>query len=147
MRMRWRIILPIIGLLLFALEAYDSNRDWQVQPLPRRYYWWSFIRLDANPLSRRPFPEPEQLRDGNGTTWHIRSKIVDPGYMADFIFLSGLPAFMASAVVLSALSRFGASQVWTFMISTPILLFAWYYFLGWLLDRWRRRSPRVTVNT
>jgi hypothetical protein len=58
-----------------------------------------------------------------------------------------LPAFLASMIVTAALSRLGVSQVLTFMISTPTLLFAWYYFLGWLPDRWRRNSPRKFVNT
>jgi hypothetical protein len=32
----------------------------------------------------------------------------------------------------------------TFMVSMPILLFAWYYFAGWLLERWSSRvgTPR-----
>ncbi|HKW63690.1 MAG TPA: hypothetical protein VJN89_14160 [Candidatus Acidoferrum sp.] len=131
--------MPAVGLLLFALEAWESNRDSQFQPSPRRYYWWSFIQLDSDPLNRRPHPQDQG--------WDLPYKIVDPGYLANFIYLSGLPAFAASALVLRALSRLGVSQALTFFISAPILLFTWYYFLGWLLDRWRRKTPREVVNT
>jgi hypothetical protein len=50
-------------------------------------------------------------------------------------------------VITAALSRLGISQVLTFMFSRPILLFAWYYFLGWLLDQWRQKPKRASVNT
>jgi hypothetical protein len=32
------------------------------------------------------------------------------------------------------------------MVSMPILLVAWFYFLGWLLDRWsdRRQNAKHT---
>ena len=138
----WRLILPTIGLLLFGLETYESYREWQVQHSPGRYFWWSFIQLDSDPLSRHP-----RLLKQNNAGWDLRYKIVDPGYLANTSFLSGLPAFLASAVVFRGLSHFGVSQVLSFMISTPILLFAWYYFLGWLVDRWRGRRNRRIVNT
>lgn len=144
MRMRWRVILPAVGLLLFALEAYESNRDFRVHLSPNRYLWWSSIRLDSDPLNRDPRSREEGGENSAG--WNGPDKIVDPGYLANASFFSGLPAFLASMVITAALSRLGVSQVWTFMISTPTLLFAWYYFLGWLLDRWRRKSPREPVN-
>ncbi|HEV2195628.1 MAG TPA: hypothetical protein VGR55_08600 [Candidatus Acidoferrum sp.] len=143
--MRWRLLLPTLGLLLFALEVYDSNRDWKVHASPSRYTWWASIRLDSHPLNRDPrFCD---INAENSARWNGPLKIVDPGYLANASFFSGLPAFLASMVITAALSRLGISQIWTFMVSAPILLFAWYYFLGWLLDRWRGRSPRVTVNT
>jgi|SRR5215472_7520017 len=135
--MRWRLILPALGLLLFAAEAYESNRDWNIQSSPHRYVWWSFIRLDSDPLNR------SIRKDKAG--WDLPYQIVDPGYLANASLLSGLPVFVASAFIMAGLSRLGVSQVLTFMISTPVLLFAWYYFLGWLLDRWRARR-RVVNN-
>ena len=92
-------------------------------------------------------PRSRGVNAENRARWNGPLKIVDPGYLSNVSFFSGVPAFLASMVIAAALSRLGISQVLTFMISTPILLFAWYYFLGWLLDRWRRRSPPVTVNT
>ena len=142
--MRCRIILPMIGLLLFALEAWESNRDWRARPSPSRHFWWASIRLDSDPLNRDP-----RSREGgeNGAGWNGPLKIVDPGYLAIASLFSGLPAFLVSIVVTAALGRFGISRVWTFMISTPILLFSWYYFLGWPLDRRRRKPKRAFVNT
>lgn len=143
--MRWRVILPTLGLLLFVLEVYDSNRDWKIHASPSRYTWWASIRLDSDPMNRDP--RSRGINAENRARWDGPLKIVDPGYLANVSFFSGVPAFLASMVITAALGRLGISQVLTFMISTPILLFAWYYVLGWLLDRWRRRSPRVTVNT
>jgi len=54
--------------------------------------------------------------------------------------LSALPAFIASLVIVTVLGRFGVSQVASFMVSMPLLLAAWYYFVGWRIDR--RRSKR-----
>jgi hypothetical protein len=141
--MRWRLILPTIGLLLFAGETCSSYREWQVQPSPGRYFWWASIRLDSDPLNRDP--RSREVGGESSARWNGPYKIVDPGYLANASFFSGLPAFLAGMVVTAALSRFGVSQVLSFMISTPILLLAWYYFLGWLLDR-RRREHRV-VNS
>jgi hypothetical protein len=31
---------------------------------------------------------------------------------------------------------FGMNQILSFMISMPLLIFGWFYFVGWLLDRW-----------
>jgi hypothetical protein len=33
------------------------------------------------------------------------------------------------------LSNLGIDEVLTFMVSMPILIFAWYYLVGWLIDR------------
>lgn len=143
--MRWRLFLPTLGLLLFALEAWESNREWRIRPSPSRYSRWASIRLDSDPLNRDP--RSRDVSAQNRARWEGPLKIVDPGYLANASFFSGLPAFLSSMVVAAALSRLGVSQVLTFMISTPILLFAWYYLLGRLLDRWRRKSQRGPVNT
>jgi hypothetical protein len=38
----------------------------------------------------------------------------------------------------------GISQVSSFMFLMPVLIFAWYYLIGWLLDRWiSKRSQRL----
>jgi hypothetical protein len=37
------------------------------------------------------------------------------------------------------LARLGVSEVFGFLSLVPALMFAWYYFLGWLVDRLRRR--------
>lgn len=56
MRMRWRMILPLFGLILFTLVSYHS---FFVRPIKGsgRYQWWSGIRLDSDPLEKRPRPQ------------------------------------------------------------------------------------------
>ncbi|MGB9465504.1 MAG: hypothetical protein WBR10_10350 [Candidatus Acidiferrum sp.] len=50
--------------------------------------------------------------------------------------MSAIPAFVVEAVVIGGLGRIGINEIWGFMISMPLLIFAWYYFVGWLIDRW-----------
>jgi len=136
MRMRWRIILPTIGLLLFGGETYFSYRQWQMERSPGRYFWWSSYRLDSDPLNHH-FPP----RERSNTEWDLH-EIAHPGWMAISSVLSGLPAFLLSKLIVAALSRLGVSQVLSFMIFTPILLLVWYYFLGWLEDSRKAKTER-----
>ena len=53
------------------------------------------------------------------------------------LILSGLPAFAVGKIIVGGLGRLGINQIWSFLISMPLLLFTWYYFLGWLVDRWK----------
>lgn len=62
--------------------------------------------------------------------------------MARVLGLSALPAFLVGGVVTNSLARLGVSEVSSFMVSMPILIFTWYYFVGCLLDRWRRTGLR-----
>jgi hypothetical protein len=64
---------------------------------------------------------------------------VEPGWLARFLMLSALPAFLVGLGIVHGLSRVGVSQVSSFMISMPLLILAWFYFVGWLLDRRTRR--------
>jgi hypothetical protein len=41
------------------------------------------------------------------------------------------------------LSKAGLDEVLTFMVSMPILLFVWYYFVGWLIERWGYRRAQA----
>jgi hypothetical protein len=55
--------------------------------------------------------------------------------------ISALPAFVLGGFVVGALGRLGINQVSSFMLVMPVLISAWYYFTGWLFDRWiRKRS-------
>jgi hypothetical protein len=67
---------------------------------------------------------------------------VDPGLLAEVLMLSALPAFAVVAFVVARLGRFGLSEVSSFMVSMPLLIFAWHYAVGWLIDRWRSRQLR-----
>jgi high-affinity Fe2+/Pb2+ permease len=64
---------------------------------------------------------------------------IDPGWLVKGLVLTALPAFLAGAGIVRGLGRVGFNEVWTFMISMPPLISAWFYFIGWLLDRWRTK--------
>jgi hypothetical protein len=136
MRMRWRLILPVIGLLFFTLESYHS---FYLNPFKGsgRYHWWSAIRLDSDPFEKRSRPPSRQGPSGPAGPVSFDEHIawVHAGWLARTLTLSALPAFMIGMVIVSALSNLGVSEVTSFMISMPLLIFAWYYFVGWLLDR------------
>jgi hypothetical protein len=51
MRKRWRVVLPVIGIILFSVVSYHSLRV--DRETPSRYFWWSSIRLDSDPSNRR----------------------------------------------------------------------------------------------
>jgi hypothetical protein len=75
---------------------------------------------------------------------------VEPGWLVKCLVLSALPAFLLEAVILNVLGPLGINQVWSFMISMPILIFAWFYFVSWLVDRWifqRRHQVRQACLT
>jgi hypothetical protein len=57
-----------------------------------------------------------------------------------------LPAFALGAVIVGLGSRVGISEFATFMVSVPVLICAWLYFAGWLVDRWRdKRRARNSL--
>ncbi len=68
--------------------------------------------------------------------------LVDPGWLAKFLMLSALPAFVVGGLAVGGLGRLGFSQVSSFMFLMPVLIFAWYYVVGWLLDRWSHKHLR-----
>jgi hypothetical protein len=127
--MRWRLVLPVIGLVLFAGVTYRSLSIHRALGSPSRYFWWSSIRLDSDPLDKKP-------RSPVSTGWEFRYIWVDPGRVDKLLVASALPAFAAGAIVVSGLGRLGTSEVSSFMISVLLFIFAWYYFLGWLIYRW-----------
>ena len=47
-----------------------------------------------------------------------------------------LPAFAISVLIVSGLGHLGINEIWSFLISLPLLIFAWLYFVGRLIDRW-----------
>ena len=146
MRVRLKIALPIIGLVLFGAESYRSFRaDRELERTPGRYFWWSSIRLDSEPANERK-KDMTSCKDAqeNCTHWELREEWVDPGLGAAFLMASAFPAFFIGWFLVGGLGKLGVSQVSSFMLVMPVPIFAWYYFIGWLLDgwihRWSRRS-------
>jgi hypothetical protein len=134
MRVRLKIALPIIGLVLFGAESYHSFVQREVERTPSRYFRWSTIRLDTDPANKRD-KGTTFYKDAQGITWEFRDRWVEPGLGAKFLMASAFPAFIIGSLSVSGLGRLGISQVPSFMLVMPILICAWYYFIGWLLDR------------
>ena len=132
--MRLRILLPVFGFILFACVSYYSlriNHGFH----SNRYFWWSTIRLDSDPLNK-----------GSGA---ITSIIwVDPGLFGKVLMISAFPAFVLGIAAVAIFGRLGIDEITSFMILTPILISAWYYFIGWLIDRWiQKRFSRMSNQT
>jgi hypothetical protein len=72
---------------------------------------------------------------------------VDPGLLEEFLILSAFPAFVLGGLVVALLGKLGISEVSSFMLLIPILILAWYFFIGWLLDRRIRRRVQPSIPT
>ena len=146
--MPWSLILPIAGLILFAVVSYRSmDVNHHEEGTPTKYYWWLSLRLDSDPLNKNPKPaSPCQGKKENCVQWELSYQWVQPGLLDKLLVVSALPAFLAGAAIVIGLSKLGIDEVLTFMVSMPILIFAWYYLVGWLIDRWshkRKQAKRV----
>lgn len=152
MRRRWSIVLPLCGISLFILGAYQGSRLNQrfFGSRPTRYFYWASIRLDSDPLNRHPLQRlPEPCRDSNKNciTWDPEYVLIEPGLGSKALMLSALPAFLVSGVIVRILARFGVSEVATFFVSMPLFIIAWFYLIGWFIDRWRQSRSGVISTT
>ena len=141
MRVRWRMVLPVVGLVLFAGVTYDSLRlNSEIRHPPGQYFYWSFIRLDS---------DPNPCKGGNAEciSWdHPYEARIEPGPLTLLLTLPAFPAFVVGIVIVHGVWRLGISEVTSFFVSMPLLISAWYYFIGWLVDRWRdRRQLALTA--
>lgn len=96
------------------------------------------IILDSDPLN-----SPQgQCKNGaeNCGVWDSRRMWVRHGWLEMSYVLSALPALAAGEAVAVGLGRLGISEVSSFMVVTPLAIIAWHYFLGWLIDRYRKRE-------
>jgi hypothetical protein len=136
MQLRWSSILPLMGLILFAIVSYRSMpANVHEQEVPRKYYWWSSLRLDSDPLNKNPQLSAscgdEKQSCSNGVTPNVK---ITPSWLDRLLIISALPAFLAGAALMILLSKLGLDEVLTFMVCMPILLLAWYYLVGWLIE-------------
>lgn len=137
---RWRIILPLLALVLFTMGTagalYENRHIFHF----RRYFYWSSIRLDSDPLNRQhkldaAVPCTEDAKDCS--SWDPEVVWVTPGPVARLLMLAGWPAFFLGKQTANSLGGLGVSQVWSFIMSMPVFIWAWFYSLGALIDRWR----------
>jgi hypothetical protein len=54
-----------------------------------------------------------------------------------------LPAFLGTAGIVSGLARLDVSEITSFFVSMPFLTVAWFYFIGWMFDRWHGKRERT----
>jgi hypothetical protein len=125
MRIRSRLVLPACGLALFALVSYWSVREGRRFPTNDRYFRWSGMPLDTDPRAGRS-NDPEYV-------------LVEPGLIMKSLVLSALPAFLVGLGIVQGLAHLGVNEVVSFFVSMPPLIVAWFYFVGWLVDRWRTK--------
>jgi len=152
MRVQWRLVLPALGLALFAAISYHAVR-WNrtFHGGSSRYFWWASIRLDTDPLERHPRVQPiTPCTSGSEdcVSWDPEYISIESGVLPHALVLSALPAFAVGSVVMLGLGCVGVSQFSTFMVSMPVFILSWYYFLGWLLDRWifKRGLPATSID-
>jgi uncharacterized protein YybS (DUF2232 family) len=62
--------------------------------------------------------------------------IEDPGWLTRVSLLSAFPTFLVGIPLVRALGHHGVNEGLTFMAVMPVLVAAWYYAAGWLIDRW-----------
>lgn len=147
MRIRWRLTLCLCGLVVFGLLTYGSvqgNRELHHGRLGR-YFWWGSIRLDSDPLGKHSTQPCREVQSGD-CPWDAVFITVDPGWLARSLIISALPAFLLGGVFVRELARFGVSELASFMCMMPVLIFVWFYGVGWLFDRWQhKRSLRLSA--
>ena len=148
MQVRWKWVLPVIGLALFFAQTYLSCRvHRETQRSASRYFWWSSVRLDSEPLNEPSKVAQASCADGsqNCTTWDLPNTWPESGLLAKVQIFSAFPAFIGCALVMVCTSRLGVSQIISFFVFMPASLFVWYYLAGSLLDR--SGTQRAPSNT
>ena len=143
MRRRWSLVLPLCGLLLFAIHTEHSLRmDREIHRVASRYFWWGSLRLDRDPLNRQARTSTASpCKDGGEScvSWDPEYMDVDPGWFEKSLMFTSIPAFIVGFILVGGLSRLGISQVLSFMLAMPPLIAGWLCFVGWVIDRWRHK--------
>ena len=131
---RWSAILPICGLLYFALGTAHSirfNREVH-NNRPSRYFYWSIIRLDSDPLNRHPISTtvPCKNAPGDCASWDPGFIWIDPGWGTQIYFWAVIPALALTAASVRGFARLGVSEVKSFFVLMPILSSLWLFLVG-----------------
>lgn len=125
--MRWRWILPIVGLALFVVVSVQSWRN-SHRVHSARHFRWSVFLLNSQPLKTAESD--------------VVPPLPEPSWPDSILRTTALPIFCLGALIDYPLSRLGISEVLTFLTAMPLLIFAWYYFIGSLIDRRAVRRKR-----
>ena len=136
--------MPVIGLTLFAGVTVESLRRRRAyQKDPGRYFYWSSIRLDSDPLSLQPqLTTPCKDAQEGCVSWDPVVQWVSPGLLPLILMVSAWPAFFIGMLLIRALGHHGISEISSFIAAMPLLVAAWYYVIGLLIDYWMQRKSR-----
>jgi hypothetical protein len=137
-QVRWRLILCLWGLTLFGMLTCGSmrvnsirfNADMGKQHHHIRYFWWGSVRLDSDPLKKRPRIEPcvaELDAECAGEPEYIW---IDPGWIERALTIYAFPAFLLAIGVAHGLAHTGKSELLSFMVAMPLFTLAWFYSVG-----------------
>jgi hypothetical protein len=139
--MRWRLVLPVVGLIVFTAISYHSYR---VSP-EGQFFLWSTLRLDSDPQNRNhQSPCVESKDPCVGWDPVVVDHWARPTLVERWFARFTLPAFFVGTFIVFGLGKLGINEVLSFFVLMPLLTLAWYYFVGWLIDRWRfKRSLKA----
>ncbi len=138
------MILPVIGLMLFGGVTRESLEGRKYEKVHGQYFWWASIRLDTHRVDHVPDVATSCTEvDDNCASWEPHA-IEDPGWLTRALILSAFPTFLVGIPLVRVLGRHVASEIWSFMVLMPLLIAAWYYVVGRLLDRWIYGKARLT---
>ena len=150
MRRFWRVVLPIVGLLLFSIVSWHDfriNKETHSR-LPNKYFMWSAIRLDTDPTNQRTW-NSQTCKEGEEhcISWELTNTWVDPGPLDGSLLVTAFPAFIFGRLFVGLLGTMGVNELTSFMLLMPPLLLIWYYFIGRLLDRWLLQRSKRSVSS
>jgi hypothetical protein len=146
------LILPFIGLLVFAGQSFQSFRQ-QQNALKRgnTCFCWSNTPLDEKPFDTRyeVFGRSNLTSCGYLRELEAQTDLGcgQPSLPARLLMLTELPAFLMSLGIVKSLAKLGVSEVMSFIVTMPPLIFAWYYFLSWMVARLTRRREDPELAT
>jgi|HubBroStandDraft_4_1064222.scaffolds.fasta_scaffold22476_3 hypothetical protein len=69
---------------------------------------------------------------GDGGCWPLAS----PARLERIVAFCASPTFFIGLFTTAVPGKYGMKQIVSFMISMPLLIFGWFYFVGRIVDRW-----------
>jgi hypothetical protein len=142
------LILPIMGVLLFADESW---RSYKIQSkISDTCFCWGGAGLDTRPLDKRyemfgvrsltacrALTEMNAYTDAGCGQARLTTRL---------LLVTALPALVVSLGIVKVFAKLGVSEVTTFIAASPPLIFAWYYFLSWSGARLIRRRYKALAT-
>ena len=141
MRMHWKLVLPVVGLMLFVGVTYQSLGS---HDATSRYFWWSSIPLNSEPLNKSRSACKHEIE--NCQVWGPEEIYVTTGLLPRVLMISAAPAFFVGSLIIEEFAWRGISEVPTFMVSMPLLIAGWFYLLGSFIDKLVSKMSRPKIE-